>query len=313
MDATGNLDEIAVFVHVVQAGSFTAAARQRNVPKSTLSRAVSRLEETVRARLLQRSSRKIALTEAGRAFYDRAAPHIAGLREATEALDADDQPQGTLKVTAPPDAGDGFLGEMLVRFTARYPLLRVEVDLSIRRQNLVEEGFDCAIRAAEAMDDATLVARRLVASELQLYASPAYLARRGTPTSLEELAHHECVLFRPVDGKTTWPLVGPGGEEHDVEVSGRIAGTDFSFLLAAVRAGAGIGLIPSFLGDRGVVDGSLQRVLAVFHRTAATLWFVYPASRHVPRKVIVFRDFMLESFGIRSGPAPLASPPRAKS
>src|SRR5271170_8459619 len=127
MDATGSLDEIAVFVHVVQAGSFTAAARQRNVPKSTLSRAVSRLEEVMHARLLQRSSRKIALTEAGRAFYDRAAPHIAGLRDAADALDAEDQPQGTLRLTAPPDAGSGFLGELLVRFTARYPRVNLDV------------------------------------------------------------------------------------------------------------------------------------------------------------------------------------------
>jgi len=296
MDATGSLDEIAVFVHVVRAGSFTAAARQRNVPKSTLSRAVSRLEETVRARLLQRSSRKIALTEAGRAFYDRVAPHIAGLRDATEALDADDQPQGTVRVTAAPDAGEAFLGEMAVRFTARYPLVRVDIDLSARLQNLVEEGFDCALRAAVAVDDTSLVARRLLTSEMQLFASPAYLARRGTPSTVDELTGHEHVLFRPVDGRSTWVLDGPGGE-RSIEVTGRIGGSDFSFLHAALRAGAGIGVMPSFLTTQSVADGTLQRVLPAWSRSSATLWFVYPASRHLPRKVIAFRDFVLESFG----------------
>ena len=306
MDATGSLDEIAVFVHVVQAGSFTAAARQRRVPKSTLSRAVSRLEETVHARLLQRSSRKIALTEAGRAFYDRAAPHIAGLRDATEALDADDQPHGTLRITAAPDAGDGFLGELLVRFIARYPLVNVEVDLSIRAHNLVEEGFDAAIRAAPQIDDVSLVARRILTSDMQIFAAPAYLARRGTPATVEDLVDHECVLFRPVDGRATWTLNGPDGEERTVEVTGRIGGSDFAFLHAVLRAGAGIGIMPSFLATAALSDGTLQRVLPAFRRTSATLYFVYPASRHVPRKVIAFRDFVLESFG---QPAPRGRAP----
>jgi DNA-binding transcriptional LysR family regulator len=297
MIGPGNLDEIAVFVHVVQAGSFTGAARQRNVPKSTLSRAVSRLEETLHTRLLQRTSRKIALTEAGRAFYDRAAPHIAGLRDATEALDADDQPQGALRITAAPDAGEAFLGEVLVRFTARYPQVRVEVDLSARRQNLVEEGYDCALRAAMTIDDASLVARRLVTSEMQLFASPGYLAARGTPATLEDVPGHACVLFRPVDGRSTWTFTGSNGEEKSAEVTGRVAGSDFAFIHAALRAGAGIGYLPSFQATRSLADGSLQRVLPGWHRLSATLWLVYPASRHVPRKVLAFRDFLLESFG----------------
>jgi DNA-binding transcriptional LysR family regulator len=297
MDATKSLDEIAVFVHVVQAGSFTAAARQRNVPKSTLSRAVSRLEEAMRARLLQRSSRRLALTEAGRAFFDRAAPHVAGLRDAAEALDHEDQPQGTVRITAAPDAGEGFLGETLVRFTARYPLVRVEVDLSARRHNLIEEGFDAAIRATMKVDDASLVARRLFTSETQLFASPSYLARRGTPATLEDLAAHECVLFRPVEGRSRWTFIGPGSEERSVDVTGRLAGADFAFVHAALRAGAGIGSMPSFLATRSLAEGSLVRVLPAFCRASATLFFVYPAARHVPRKVIALRDFVLESFG----------------
>jgi DNA-binding transcriptional LysR family regulator len=297
MNATGSLDEIAVFVHVVQAGSFTAAARQRRVPKSTLSRAVTRLEESMQARLLQRSSRKLALTEVGRSFYDRAAPHIAGLRDAAEALDHEDQPQGTLRITAAPDAGEGFLGEMLVRFTARYPRIQVEVDLSARRLNLVEEGFDAAIRAAMRVDDASLVARRLLTSEIQLFASPTYVARRGAPATLEDLTGHDCVLFRPVEGRSRWTLAGPGEEERSVDVTGRVAGADFAFVHAALRAGAGIGIMPSFLATRSLAEGSLVRVLPGFCRASATVFFVYPAARHVPRKVIALRDFMLESFG----------------
>ncbi len=309
MDATGSLDEIAVFVHVVQAGSFTAAARQRNVPKSTLSRAVSRLEETMRSRLLQRSSRKIALTEAGRAFYDRAAPHVAGLRDAAEALDHDDQPQGTLRITAPADAGNAFLGDLLVRFAARYPRLRVDVDLSARKQNLIEEGFDAALRASASIDDPSLVARRLATPEMRLFAAPSYLARRGTPATPADLKDHDCVLFRPVDGQNEWAFIGPDGAEHRIKVTGRIGCNDFSFVRAVAVAGAGIALLPAFR-DAPDFDG-LVRVMPVWSRPAANFYFVYPAQRHVPRKVIVFRDFVLEAFGqrITVGGTPAKAPP----
>lgn len=295
MDATQHLDEIAVFVHVVKAGSFTAAAKQRGVPKSTLSRAVTRLEESMKARLLKRSSRTITLTDAGRSFYDRVVPHIAGIADAAESsLSHEDQPQGVLRVTAPVDFGEAFLADMLVRFTARYPRLRVEVDLSSRRVNLLEEAFDVALRAAGRLDDASLVARRVGSTEAHLFAAPAYLARRGTPEEPEDLEGHECVLFRPADGKNEWPLEGPLGLRK-VHVDGRIAGGDFSFIRSAVRAGAGIGVLPSFAAARDVAEGHLVRVLPDWKRTAGTLYVVYPVSPHVPKKVIVFRDFVLEN------------------
>lgn len=294
MDATQHLDEIAVFVHVVKAGSFTAAARQRGVPKSTLSRAVTRLEEVMRARLLRRSSRTLALTDAGRAFYDRAAPHIAGIADAAESsLAREEQPHGLLRVTAPVDVGESFLADLLVRFLARYPLIRVEVDLSSRRVNLLEEGVDVALRAAGKLDDASLVAKKLGATAAQLFASPAYLARRGTPTTPEELTEHDCVLFRPEEGQNEWLLEGPSGPIK-VVVKGRLGGGDFAFLRAAVRTGAGIGVLPAFTAARDLAEGHLVRVLPGWSRAAGTLYLVYPLSPHLPRKVVVFRDFVLE-------------------
>ncbi|MFT3773430.1 MAG: LysR family transcriptional regulator [Minicystis sp.] len=295
MDATTRLDEIAAFVHVVKAGSFTSAARQRGVPKSTLSRAVTRLEEAMHARLLRRSSRKIALTDAGRTFYDRAEPHIAGLNDAAEsALAREDQPQGVLRITAPVDAGEAFLSELLVRFTARYPLIRVEVDLSSRFVNLVEEGIDVALRAAPKLNDATLVARRIGGTEVHLFASPAYLARRGTPNDPDDLADHDFVLFRPLDGKNEIVIEGPEGERR-VMVAGRIGAGDFSFIRATLRVGAGIGMLPAFSAARDIAEGNLVRVLPAYSRTAGTLHVVYPVQKHVPQKVAVFRDFVLEN------------------
>ncbi|MFO0758820.1 MAG: LysR family transcriptional regulator [Byssovorax sp.] len=301
MNATASLDEIAAFVHVVKAGSFTAAAAQRGVPKSTLSRAVTRLEESLRSRLLQRPARELSLTDAGRAFYDRVAPHVAGLSDAAESgAGGDDQPRGVLRITAPLDVGEAFLAELLVRFTARYPLLRVEVDLSTRKANLIGEGIDVALRATGKMDDANLVARRVGATEGQLFAAPSYLARRGTPSSPEELVTHECVLFRPREGSAEWVLRGPAGE-RTVTVSGRIAASDFSFVRSVLRVGAGIGLLPSIGAARDVAEGNLVRVLPGWSRTAGTLYVVYPVTRHLPKKVAVFRDFVLEhgrAFGL---------------
>jgi len=181
-----------------------------------------------------------------------------------------------------------------VRFIARYPLIQVEVDLSSRRVNLVEEGIDVALRAAGKMDDAALIAKRIGGTEGQLFASPAYLARRGAPTTPDDLASHECVLFRPVDGRCEWELEGPSGT-RPVTVTGRIAGTDFAFVRAVLRAGAGIGLLPTFSAARDLTDGFLVRVLPEWSRAAGTLYVVYPQLRHVPKKVTAFRDFIVEN------------------
>jgi DNA-binding transcriptional LysR family regulator len=296
MNATTKLDEIAVFVHVVEAGSFAAAARQRGVPKSTLSRAVVRLEDAMRARLIRRTARRVTLTEAGKVFFDRAAPHVAGLRDATAVLgECDVEPRGTLRITIPVDAGELFFSEIVVRFAARYPLLRVEVDLSARRVNLVEEGFDAAIRAGPRIDDPNLVARKILRTEAQLFASPAYLALRGTPETPGDLGEHDCVLFRPVDGRVAWELTGPEGEQT-VTVTGRLAGNDLTFIRAAVRAGAGIGVLPTFIAARDLAEGRLVKVLPAWAQAQGTVFVVYPAARHVPKKVIAFRDFVVESF-----------------
>jgi DNA-binding transcriptional LysR family regulator len=187
--------------------------------------------------------------------------------------------------------------------------LRVEIDLSSHMVNLIEEGFDVALRAAVRIDDGSLVARRLMSTDLHLFASPAYLARRGTPVSPEELAEHDCVLFRPVNGQSDWTYAGPDGKERQISVTGRVAGNDFAFLRSVLRMGAGIGLLPSFLGARDVAEGRLLRVLPSVAQPAATLFIVYPSARHVPLKVTAFRDFMLESF--RKQGAPPARAPRA--
>ncbi|NUO51065.1 MAG: LysR family transcriptional regulator [Polyangiaceae bacterium] len=286
------LDEIEAFVHVVEAGSFTAAAKKLGVPKSTLSRAISRLEDATRVRLLSRSTRTLGLTEPGERFFAQVGPHVGGLKDAMNLLgDAEEEPQGLLRVTMPVDVGEGLLGEIIARFLCRYPKVQVEVDVSARLVNLVEEGFDVAIRASTKLKDSSLIAKKLVATSLQLFAAPTYLARRGTPKTFADLSSHDAVLTSQQGFQA---LFGKPGSRFPAKA--RLYAADFSFLRQALRAGAGIGPLPVFIPRGDVASGSLVRVLPEWSKPAGIIYVVYPGQKHVPKKVIAFRDFVADAF-----------------
>jgi DNA-binding transcriptional LysR family regulator len=291
------LTELDTFVRVVEAGSFSAAARKLRVPTSTVSRAVLRLEQSLRASLLFRTSGALTLTETGRALYEQAAMHLERLRDVQLAFsEGETQLKGVLRLTAPTTLAEVFLGELLVRFGTRHPQLRVEVDLSARAVDLVREGFDVALRAAVRLkDDDALVACRVASSEVQFFAAPDYLARRGAPRTPEELVDHDCVLFRTSEGVARWQLEGPGAS-RTVQVTGRLASNDLSFVRTALRTGAGIGPLPSYFVTEDLRTGRLVRVLPEWRRDVSGIFVVYPASRQVPRKVAAFRDFAVETF-----------------
>ena len=292
-----SLDLLVVFVDVVEAGSLTAAAARRAVPKSTVSRALTRLEDALGARLLERGARRVAMTPEGRSLYAQAAPHLAGLREIAGTIgDRPGDLRGTLRLTAPADLGEAYLGELILRFTARHPALSVEVDLSARLVDLVTEGFDLALRATPRVTDPAMVAREITNGDVQLFAAPGYLARRPAPRAPDELAGHAVVLFRPREGRSTWALRTAAGEAARVDVEGRVGGSEFAFVRSAVRAGAGIGPLPHFVGAVDVADGRLVRVLPEWAMPVSPIWLVYPAARHIPRRVRAFRDFLLEWF-----------------
>jgi DNA-binding transcriptional LysR family regulator len=286
------LDEIEAFVHVVEAGSFTAAAKKLGVPKSTLSRAISRLEDATRVRLLSRSTRTLGLTEPGERFFAQVGPHVGGLKDAMNLLgDAEEEPQGLLRVTMPVDVGEGLLGEIIARFLCRYPKVQVEVDVSARLVNLVEEGFDVAIRASTKLKDSSLIAKKLVSTSLQLFAAPTYLARRGTPKVFADLAAHDAVLTSQQGFQS---LFGKPGSRFPAKA--RLYAADFSFVRQALRAGAGIGPLPVFFPRGDVASGSLVRVLPEWSKPAGIIYVVYPGQKHVPKKVIAFRDFVADAF-----------------
>ncbi len=294
------LDDLDVFVRVFEAESMSAAARVLGVPKSTVSRAVGRLEDAMKVRLLQRTSRALSPTDVGRALFDEARPHVHALRGAGDVVSAlVDTPRGLLRVTAPNDLAYVFLAEAFTRFLDRYPEVSLEVSLTQRTVDLVAEGFDVALRAG-VLRDSTLVARKLGESEGALFASPSYLARRGTPTSIEALDAHEHVLFRPLRGRSRYTLdaVAPGSRKTrtSVEVRGRLGADDFSFVRSALLAGAGIGLLPMLIASEALCAGQLVRVLPEWIWRGGSLSVMHASGRHVPRKIVVFRDFLVEAF-----------------
>jgi DNA-binding transcriptional LysR family regulator len=193
-------------------------------------------------------------------------------------------------MTAVPDSGSSMLAEIIARFVRHYPKIRVELLLTSRSVDLVEERIDLALRAG-VLRDSQLVARKIAATDLGLYAAPSYLRRRGKPKTLRELAQHDCVLYRPEAGKNVWRLSGPKGEAS-VEVTGSIAADDMSFNAHAVAAGAGIGLLPTVVAAGRLEEGKLVRVLPEYALTGGAVYIVSPPARHQLARVRLLREFL---------------------
>jgi DNA-binding transcriptional LysR family regulator len=295
-----DLNLLTVFEAVARTSSFSAAARELGIPKSSASRAVARLEDALGVQLLFRTTRQVSPSEAGTALYDRVTPLLASVKAALGELpEREEGPSGTLRVTAPVDLGVLFLAEVMTRYTARFPAVSLDVHLTGRVVDLVKEGFDVALRVAARLEDSTLVVRRAAPILFHLYASPLYLARRGTPRAEPDLAAHDWVAFRagPQGLRVAGARAPAGGRPP------RIVCDDLLFARDAVRAGAGIGLLPTFAAEPEVVAGRLVRVLPRFERAAGHLHVVTPAAKHVPRKVTAFRDLVLELLKARGAAA----------
>jgi DNA-binding transcriptional LysR family regulator len=291
-----DLNHVAAFVRVVELESFTAAANQLGLPKSSVSRTVARLEEELGVRLLQRTTRKLHLTDAGHAYYERARIALAGLEEAASAAtDMSTVPRGVVRVTAPNDLGVLNLAEIVLRFSQKFPLVHLELSLTSRFVDLVAEGFDLAVRAGK-LTDSTLVARKIGSDTLGLFAAPSYLKQRGRPKTFAEVAAHDCVLFRGKNGKAEWQLDGPDGEES-VTVRGPLSADEMAFIQQAVAQGMGIGLLPMAgvkLSRLREYTPPLERLLPEYSKTGAGLNVVTPSVRFQSAAVTVFRDFIIE-------------------
>lgn len=297
-----DLNHVAAFVRVVQDGSFTAAAKTLGLPKSTVSRSVAQLEQDLGVVLLHRTTRKLHLTDAGKAFHDRVSRALADIDDATTvAADLQRELRGLVRVTAPVDLGVWAVASIVARFVRTHPKVNIEVRLTGRVVDLVGEGVDIALRAGPVRDE-SLIARRVGALELGLNASPRYLARRGVPKSLGDLSGHDLIVLRRESGPVPWRLTSASGEEQVIEPHGAIAADDVSFLKKAAVAGGGIALLPQVLTAREEQANKLVRVLPEWRLSSSVLHVVYPSARYVPQRVVAFRDYLVR--GLKKYVAP---------
>jgi DNA-binding transcriptional LysR family regulator len=299
-----DLDDLRVYVRVVDRGGFSLAARELGVPTSTVSRTVARLEAATGARLLHRTPRSVRATSEGRALYASVHAAVGTLEQAVQALEpASRQPKGLLRVTAPIEIGCTFLADVAVAFAERHPLVQLELTLTNRAVRLVDEGIDLAVRAAARLGDSSLVARKLGDIEHALFASPRYVERHGAPSAPRDLHDHGCIVFRGRDLTKTWTLHDGRGGATDVAVRGRMGGDDFGYVRAAALAGGGVALMPRLVCAKDVAAGHLVRVMPGWAAKGAGLYLLVPSAAHVPARVAAFRDFVAAAFD--------ASPARA--
>lgn len=288
-------DELAVFIQVAQVGSIAAAARRLGLPKSTVGRAIARLEADFGVALVRRMAQGQALTEQGQTLASLAAPHVAALSDVASALGRESsEVYGTLRITAPPDLGTLALGPILPGFLARYPRLSVDIDHSLRLVDLVSEGFDFAIRVMRRpLPSSSLVARKLARLDLGLYASTTYLSRHDAPRKPDSLLQHELVYFQRLAPNSELVLEGPSGKVKTPFVT-RMGANDFFFVRQAIVHGAGIGALPWYVAQDEVAAGRLVRVLPEYRLAGTTAYLVHPPLRPLPPKLKVFRSFLLE-------------------
>jgi DNA-binding transcriptional LysR family regulator len=300
-----DLNDIVVFTKVVETRSFTGAAEQLGLPKSTVSRKLAQLEERLGVRLVQRTTRKLALTDIGQAYYERCARIVADLAAAEQLVtDMQATPRGRVRVTAPIDLSARYLGAIIADFTASHADVNVELEASDRIIDLIEEGFDVAVRFG-SLPESTLIARRLCKITGLLVATPAYLARRGTPTTVEDLDEHDRVLFTPSARTQSWTLAN-GDATYEFGRPARFASNNVGAVLEAVLAGAGLSVLTEFVVADHIAAGALVPVLPDWLNRPIDVHAVYPARQNLPPRLTLFLDHLAKALD----PVPWALPPR---
>lgn len=281
------LDGIAIFVKVVQAGSFSQAARLLGVPNTTVSAKVARLEKRLGVTLIQRTTRKLHITPAGRAYFERCAPALEAIQNAEAQMTlAAPEPAGVLRITAPGDVAHGLLPPIVSRFLERYPGTKVEIMVANRVVDLVAEGVHLAIRAAR-LSDSTLVARRFRPFSGGLWASAAYLKRKGTPRSPKDLVQHDGLVLARSFGQL--PTLADGRSKSELQFQARVVADDLETLRVFALRDKGIATLTDYLGR----EAGLVQLLPAWSWMAGALSFVYPGQRFVPANVRSFIDVAL--------------------
>jgi DNA-binding transcriptional LysR family regulator len=290
------LTEMSVFSRVVTAGSLSSAARELGLSPAMVSRRLTALEARLGVRLLNRTTRTLRLTDEGANYYDTCSRLLAEIDEAEAAVSAGRiEPRGALKVALPASFGNRHIAPLVPRFAERYPNVQLALSLSDRTVNIIEEGFDLAVRIAH-LEDSSLAARRLAPNRRVVCASPAYLRRHGMPRTPQELLRHNCITS--TDFSMTWDYTDPEGAAGSVRVTGRYACDNWEVLREWALAGLGVALKSTWDVRQHLEDGSLVPLFPGYtFGSDVAIYAVYPHRRHLPAKTRVFIEFLAESFG----------------
>ncbi|MDX5152250.1 MAG: LysR substrate-binding domain-containing protein [Acidiferrobacterales bacterium] len=289
MDA---LTDIAVFIQVVKADSFTAAAADLNLSRSVVSKYITRLEDRLGVRLLNRTTRRLSLTEAGQHFYEQSRAALAQLEEAEDEIRAmQATPRGLLRISVPSSFGVMHIAPMMPRFQALYPDLNIELMMEDRLIDIVDTATDLAIRIAE-MPDSSMIARRIATCRYVICGAPAYFERHGLPQTPEDLRHHNCLLFRFWDTPNQWQFNDAQGKFVGVHVSGNLVSNNSLALRELLLSGSGISTAPSFLVGEDIAQGRLRTVLSDYQIKPLSIYAVYPHREYLTAKVRAYLEFL---------------------
>ena len=290
------LENMETFVRVVEAGSISAAAERLGVAKSAVSRRLKELETHLGVELFHRTTRRMNLTDTGRGFYQHCLRLLDDVLEAElAASQAHATLAGRLKVAMPSSFGLMHMSSAINDFLLANPAIEFDLDFNDREVDLIQEGFDLAIRIGH-LPDSSLIARRLAPIRLILCASPAYLDEQGTPRKPQELAAHDCLVYSLSPDPEHWQLPDGNGNVHRIKIHPRLRASTGEFLKDAAVAGQGIILLPSFIAYREIEQGSLQPILCDYQPAQLDAYVIYPPTRHLSQRVRAFVDFLADRF-----------------
>lgn len=286
------LTEMSAFVQVVELGGFTEAARKLNLSKSAISKHVAALETRLGARLLNRTTRRVSPTEIGLAYLDRAKDVLHAASEADAMATAmQGAPTGELRISAPLSFGLQYVAPAVATFLNKYADVAARLEFEDRYVELVSEGFDMAIRIGD-LPDSSMMARKLAETQMNICASPAYVAEHGEPTTIEDLTRHRLLHYSHLSSGNFWKLVGPAGDERLIRVTGRLSVNNGDALNQAALDGLGISLTPNFICGPYLRDGSLMELMPKFRPATKGVYAIYPSGRYLQPKLRVFIDHL---------------------
>ncbi len=290
------LDGMTVFVQVVECGGFTAAAKAMGNSTSFISKEVSRLEDRLGVRLLNRTTRTISPTDIGRLYFERCQQIIADAEETERSIfHLHDNPQGTLKVSAPISMSRCYLLDVLPQFLQTYPDIQLEIDLNDRFVDIVSEGFDVVIRGG-ILNDSNLISRKILSARGVLVASPDYLKRKGRPTHPSEIIHHDCIGYAYKAVSDYWEFIDEKGNPLNIKITSRVICNNAEMEEAFVKSGIGICMLPTFACEQALAEGSVVEILGDYMKRQINVYAIYPHRQHLSAKVRVFVDFLADHF-----------------